>query len=116
MFLTAYVILPSTKKRGTGTGTNSVNEPRETVELVCLDGTTTCRQDQTASHMPAMTTMQQRKDEILAKKAKLAELKRQRELRQKEFNQSRHSIGDASDVRSSSAELCIMHHYLTFAF
>ncbi|MCJ1391879.1 hypothetical protein MMC18_004746 [Xylographa bjoerkii] len=29
--------------------------------------------------------MQQRKDEILAKKAKLAELKRQRELRQKEF-------------------------------
>ena len=31
--------------------------------------------------------MQQRKDEILAKKAKLAELKRQRELRQKEFSQ-----------------------------
>ena len=39
--------------------------------------------------------MQARKDEILAKKAKLAELKRQRELRQKEFNQSRASIGDA---------------------
>jgi hypothetical protein len=38
------------------------------------------------------------KDEILAKKAKLAELKRQRELRQKEFSQSRQSIGDASDV------------------
>lgn len=51
--------------------------------------------------MPSMTTMQQRKDEILAKKAKLAELKRQRELRQKEFNQNRHSIGDSSDVRSS---------------
>ena len=31
--------------------------------------------------------MQQRKDEILAKKAKLAELKRQRELRQKELLQ-----------------------------
>lgn len=42
--------------------------------------------------------MQARKDEILAKKAKLAELKRQRELRQKEFNQNRVSIGDASEV------------------
>lgn len=42
--------------------------------------------------------MQARKDEILAKKAKLAELKRQRELRQKEFSQSRASIGDASEV------------------
>lgn len=39
-------------------------------------------------------TMQQRKDEILAKKAKLAELKRQRELRQKEFSQNRQSIGE----------------------
>lgn len=38
--------------------------------------------------------MQQRRDEILAKKAKLAELKRQRELRQKEFTQSRQSIGE----------------------
>ncbi|OJD18614.1 hypothetical protein AJ78_01385 [Emergomyces pasteurianus Ep9510] len=38
--------------------------------------------------------MQQRKDEILAKKAKLAELKRQRELRQKEFSQTRQSIGE----------------------
>ena len=43
-------------------------------------------------------TMQARKDEILAKKAKLAELKRQRELRQKEFSQNRASIGDASEV------------------
>lgn len=42
--------------------------------------------------------MQARKDEILAKKAKLAELKRQRELRQKEFSQNRASIGDASEV------------------
>ncbi|EQL36790.1 dynein intermediate chain, cytosolic, variant [Blastomyces dermatitidis ER-3] len=39
-------------------------------------------------------TMQQRKDEILAKKAKLAELRRQRELRQKEFSQNRQSIGE----------------------
>ncbi|OAX79164.1 hypothetical protein ACJ72_06521 [Emergomyces africanus] len=38
--------------------------------------------------------MQHRKDEILAKKAKLAELKRQRELRQKEFSQTRQSIGE----------------------
>ncbi|KAI9831931.1 MAG: hypothetical protein M1819_004653 [Sarea resinae] len=44
--------------------------------------------------------MQQRKDEILAKKAKLAELKRQRELRQKEFSASRQSVGDASELIS----------------
>ncbi|KAF3407210.1 Cytoplasmic dynein 1 intermediate chain 2 [Talaromyces pinophilus] len=44
--------------------------------------------------------MQARKDEILAKKAKLAELKRQRELRQREFNQNRASIGDASEIVS----------------
>lgn len=49
--------------------------------------------------------MQARKDEILAKKAKLAELKRQRELRQREFNQNRVSIGDASEVtRTESSE------------
>jgi dynein intermediate chain, cytosolic len=42
--------------------------------------------------------MQQRKDEILAKKAKLAELKRQRELRQREFSANRQSLGDASEV------------------
>lgn len=42
--------------------------------------------------------MQQRKEEILAKKAKLAELKRQRELRQKEFTASRQSIGEASEL------------------
>lgn len=42
--------------------------------------------------------MQSRKDEILAKRAKLAELKRQRELRQREFNQTRASIGDSSEV------------------
>lgn len=45
------------------------------------------------------STMQQRRDEILAKKAKLAELKRQREMRQKEFTASRQSMSDASDVR-----------------
>ncbi|KAK8222959.1 cytoplasmic dynein-like protein 1 intermediate chain 2 [Phyllosticta paracitricarpa] len=46
------------------------------------------------------STMQQRRDEILAKKAKLAELKRQREMRQKEFTQSRQSMSDASDLVS----------------
>lgn len=46
--------------------------------------------------------MQARKDEILAKKAKLAELKRQRELRQKEFTQNRASIGDASEVNTTA--------------
>jgi dynein intermediate chain len=47
-----------------------------------------------------MSTIQQRKDEILAKRAKLAELKKQRELRQKEFT-SRSSIGDASEVHAA---------------
>jgi dynein intermediate chain len=42
--------------------------------------------------------MQQRRDEILAKKAKLAELKRQRELRAREASASRQSIGSAADV------------------
>ncbi|WEW58468.1 hypothetical protein PRK78_003936 [Emydomyces testavorans] len=45
-----------------------------------------------------MSTMQQRKDEILAKKAKLAELKRQRELRQREFSQTRMSISETSEI------------------
>lgn len=45
-----------------------------------------------------MSSMQQRKAEILAKRAKLAELKRQRELRQHEFTQSRATSGDASEV------------------
>ncbi|KAI2884554.1 hypothetical protein CBS76997_4032 [Aspergillus niger] len=46
------------------------------------------------------SAMQQRKAEILAKRAKLAELKRQRELRQKEFSQTRANTGDASEVVS----------------
>lgn len=49
--------------------------------------------------LPIMSSaMQQRKAEILAKRAKLAELKRQRELRQKEFSQTRANTGDASEV------------------
>ncbi|KAI1962995.1 hypothetical protein LOZ58_002619 [Ophidiomyces ophidiicola] len=47
-----------------------------------------------------MSSMQQRRDEILAKKAKLAELKRQREMRQREFSQTRMSIGEASEILS----------------
>lgn len=46
-----------------------------------------------------MSSMQTRKDEILAKKAKLAELKRQREQRQREFSSTRQSIGEPSEVR-----------------
>lgn len=43
--------------------------------------------------------MQQRRDEILAKKAKLAELKRQRELRANQAaTAARPSIGGSSDV------------------
>lgn len=45
--------------------------------------------------------MQQRRDEILAKKAKLAELKRQRELRAREVSASRQSVGSGSDVIES---------------
>lgn len=37
--------------------------------------------------------MQQRRDEILAKKAKLAELKRQRELRASQASAGRPSLG-----------------------
>ncbi|KAF7872305.1 hypothetical protein EAF04_003229 [Stromatinia cepivora] len=44
--------------------------------------------------------MQQRRDEILAKKAKLAELKRQRELRAREVSASRQSVGGGSDLAS----------------
>ena len=44
------------------------------------------------------SSIQSRKEEILAKKAKLAELKRQRELRQKEFSNNRQSLGDVSEV------------------
>lgn len=43
--------------------------------------------------------MQQRKNEILAKRAKLAELKRQRELRQREFQQ-RMSSGESAEVQN----------------
>ena len=42
--------------------------------------------------------MQQRRDEILAKKAKLAELKRQRELRANQATVGRPSVGSPSDV------------------
>ncbi|KAJ9134036.1 Cytoplasmic dynein 1 intermediate chain 2 [Pleurostoma richardsiae] len=44
--------------------------------------------------------MQQRRDEILAKKAKLAELKRQRELRASQATAGRPSIGSPSDLIS----------------
>jgi dynein intermediate chain len=46
--------------------------------------------------------MQARKDEILAKKAKLAELKRQRELRTREVSATRQSIGSSSDVQNTA--------------
>lgn len=43
--------------------------------------------------------MQQRRDEILAKKAKLAELKRQRELRASQTSAGRQSMGSPGEVR-----------------
>lgn len=47
---------------------------------------------------------QQRRDEILAKRAKLAELKKQRELRANQATATRQSLGGNSivDVRSFS--------------
>ncbi|KZF23900.1 cytoplasmic dynein-like protein 1 intermediate chain 2 [Xylona heveae TC161] len=42
--------------------------------------------------------LQQRREEILAKKAKLAELKRQRELRQKEFTANRQNVAETSEL------------------
>ncbi|RQM04939.1 hypothetical protein DH86_00004294 [Scytalidium sp. 3C] len=51
-----------------------------------------------------MMQQQQRRDEILAKKAKLAELKRQRELRSKEISANRQSIGSSSDDGQIIAE------------
>lgn len=47
--------------------------------------------------------MQQRRDEILAKKAKLAELKRQRELRQSQGGRASTSGSDVSNPPSDSA-------------
>ncbi len=49
-----------------------------------------------------MSSLQSRKDEIAAKRTKLAELKRQRELRAKDVSSSRQSIGDASEVRNET--------------
>lgn len=50
--------------------------------------------------------MQARKDEIIAKRAKLAELKRQRELRQKEFTAKRESGESPEDeVRTATVPL-----------
>jgi len=46
-----------------------------------------------------MSSVKSRKDELLAKRAKLDELKRQRELMRKEFSNSRQSIsGDGAEV------------------
>jgi dynein intermediate chain len=48
--------------------------------------------------MSSSSSLEARKQEIIAKRAKLAELKRQRAQRQKEFTSSRES-GDAAEVR-----------------
>lgn len=51
------------------------------------------------------SSIQSRKEELLAKKARLAELKRQRELRQEQFSAGRQSI-------EVGAEVCTYHHSL----
>jgi hypothetical protein len=50
-------------------------------------------------HLAMESTMQQRRDEILAKKAKLAELKRQRELRKAETANRQSSASPLGEVR-----------------
>jgi len=40
-----------------------------------------------------MSSMQSRQEELLAKKTRLAELRRQRELRQEQFAHGRQSVG-----------------------
>ena len=60
--------------------------------------------------------MQQRKNEILAKRAKLAELKKQRELRQKEFTNTRNSVGDVSEVSAAPVELWQRRLNLTIVY
>lgn len=50
--------------------------------------------------------MQQRREEILAKKAKLAELKRQRELRANQANAGRASFSSQNEVRPRRMVLC----------
>ena len=42
--------------------------------------------------------MSSRKDELVAKKARLAELKRQRELRQEQLTTKRQSVGEVSST------------------
>jgi dynein intermediate chain len=57
------------------------------------------------------STMQQRRDEILQKKAKLAELKRQREIRKQE-TANRQSLGGSSslgEVRDIHLKLANKH-------
>ncbi|OAP57172.1 hypothetical protein AYL99_07910 [Fonsecaea erecta] len=48
--------------------------------------------------------MSSRKDELLAKKARLAELRRQRELRQEQYTSSRQSIGEAPSPGKTAEE------------
>lgn len=56
--------------------------------------------------------MQQRRDEILAKKAKLEELKRQRALRAREVSATRQSVGSSTDVRDPPIPTLII--FLTY--
>lgn len=52
-----------------------------------------------------MSGLQSRKDEILAKRAKLEEIKRNRELRAKELSSSRQSIGASAEVRQDMVKV-----------
>lgn len=54
--------------------------------------------------------MSSRRDELLAKKARLAELKRQRELRQEQLSSSRLSIGGEVSLLGHEALGCFLRY------
>lgn len=49
--------------------------------------------------------MSSHKDELLAKKARLAELKRQRALREEQYTSGRHSLGEVGLIAPTKVEL-----------
>lgn len=62
---------------------------------------------------PAPTAnMSSRKDELIAKKARLAELRRQRELRQEQYTSSRQSIGEVCHANTAECVRPLTVHRL----
>ena len=100
---------PFTKSRYQATNTQArpTAQPRRHTTVFCTDFSHRFQAWNLPRRGWCFYAMQQRRDEILAKKAKLAELKRQRELRQSQATAGRQSTGSPSDVSApiASAEL-----------